>query len=65
MKDTVFIRGVKSERESEKFGIEELRKKDSRCSYDQTDVGMSFVVRLFQKKFYVQLGDVLLKMNRG
>ena len=51
MKDTVFIRGVKSERESEKFGIEELRKKDSRCSYDQTDVGMSFLGDCFRRKF--------------
>ena len=47
------------------FGIQELQERDKICLYNQTDVGMSFVVRLFQKKFYVQLGDVLLKMNRG
>ena len=50
MKGTVFTVRVKHMRDRFKeFVNEELRDKEESCLYDRTDVGTSFVGRLFRK----------------
>ena len=45
------------------FGIEELRDKDVIFSYDRTDAGTLFFVKLFWKEVCTYVGDVWVECS--
>ena len=62
VKDATFTCGVKHERKRmKKSGIQEMRYKDAKFTYDLTDLIMSFFGRLLWKEVYAYVGDVWVK----